>query len=80
MSKLLFIRNIRGLDEPSLRQIIISKNLPCGTIMFKSNGACATVDFMEPSTAEYALTQLNGEYFAIGIVYIYFLMTPIQTI
>ncbi|XP_025408071.1 uncharacterized protein LOC112681920 [Sipha flava] len=60
MSKLLFIRNIRGLDEPSLRQIINSKNLPCGTIMFKSGGACATVDFMEPSTAEYALTQLNG--------------------
>jgi len=64
MSKLLFIRNIRGLDEPSLRQIINSKNLPCGTIMFKSGGACATVDFMEPSTAEYALTQLNGKYFA----------------
>jgi len=64
MSKLLFIRNIRGLDESSLRQIINSKNLPCGTIMFKSGGACATVDFMEPSTAEYALTQLNGMYFA----------------
>lgn len=63
MSKLLFIRNIRGLDEPSLRQIINSKNLPCGTIMFKSGGACATVDFMEPSTAEYALTQLNGKCF-----------------
>ncbi|VVC28880.1 Hypothetical protein CINCED_3A013841 [Cinara cedri] len=60
MSKLLFIRNIRGLDEPSLRQIINSKNLPCGTIMFKSGGACATVDFMEPSTAEYALAELNG--------------------
>lgn len=32
--------------------------------MFKSGGACATVDFMDPSTAEYALTQLNGNYFA----------------
>ncbi|XP_050521834.1 insulin-like growth factor 2 mRNA-binding protein 1 isoform X2 [Daktulosphaira vitifoliae] len=60
MSKLLFLRNIRGLDEPTLRQIINSKNLPCGTIMFKSNGACATVDFMDSSTAEYALTLLNG--------------------
>ncbi|XP_050443142.1 insulin-like growth factor 2 mRNA-binding protein 1 isoform X3 [Adelges cooleyi] len=60
MSKLLFVRNIRGLDEPSLRQIINSKNLPCGTIMFKSGGACATVDFMDPPTAEYALSVLNG--------------------
>jgi len=65
MSKLLFIRNIRGLDEPALRSIINNKNLPCGTIMFKSGGACATVDFMEPSTAEYALTQLNGNCFAV---------------
>lgn len=31
--------------------------------MFKSGGACATVDFMEPSTAEYALAELNGKLF-----------------
>jgi len=80
MSRLLFIRNIRGLDEPALRQIINNKNLPCGTIMLKSGGACATVDFIEPSTAEYALSQLNGDYFTLLLKYTtYLVFTKINT-